>query len=203
VKRLIKGIHHFRAADFRSSHYLFETPGSARRKGALLIVCSDLEIDPHLPISTNLADLYVLQHLCNVVEPHDELSSSGSNSVEQALSLYRPTDIVICGHVPCDVLTQLDDLDDEEMPYAAVLLRHVREAQKIVEHMYADIEDNVERLDILARENVLVQLRNLRTIPAVALRLERGELHLHGWLYRDGVIYAYEVQEEQFVSLEQ
>ena len=203
VKRLVKGIHRFRAADFRSSHCLFETGGSARRKGALLIACSDLAVNPFNLITTNLENLYVLQLLCNVVPPRDEDTASGSNPVEQALALYRPTDIVICGHIPCDVLAQLDNLDDGEMPYAAALLRHARKAQTIVEQNYADIEDEAERLDVLARENVLVQLDNLRTLPEVALQLESRELHLHGWLYRDGDIFAYEAQEEQFVPLAQ
>ena len=203
MQRLVKGIHNFQAADFRSSHHLFETTGTARRKGALLVVCNDLAVDPHQLISTNLADLFVLQHLCNVVLPHERVALAGSNSFEAALALYRPTDIVICGHVPCDTLSQLDNLVDEEMPHAAALLRQVRNAQMIVEQHYAGIEDDAERLDILARENVLVQLGNLRTIPAVAVQLESGELHLHGWLYRDGAIYAYEVHEEQFVRLTQ
>ena len=53
------------------------------------------------------------------------------------------------------------------------------------------------------RENVLVQLENLRTIPAVARQLDRGELHLHGWLYRDGVVDAYDVHRGQFTPLAQ
>lgn len=59
-----------------------------------------------------------------------------------------------------------------------------------------DIKDEAERLDVLASENVLVQLDNLRTLPEVAQQLESGELYLHGWLYREGDIDAYEVQEE-------
>lgn len=88
VKRLAKGIHRFRASDFRSSHHLFKTGGSARRKGALLIACSDLAVDPFQFISTNFDDFYVIQQLCNIVPPLENDTAPGSNSVEQALALY-------------------------------------------------------------------------------------------------------------------
>ena len=52
-------------------------------------------------------------------------------------------------------------------------------------------------------ENVLVQLENLRTLPSVASRLVKGDLHLHGWVYKieTGEVFAYEPASGQFVPL--
>ena len=54
-------------------------------------------------------------------------------------------------------------------------------------------------------ENVLVQLENLRTLPSVASRLVRGDLHLHGWVYKieTGEVFAYDTATGQFVPLAQ
>jgi carbonic anhydrase len=71
------------------------------------------------------------------------------------------------------------------------------------------IRDNYAHLDgdrlltAAVEENVLVQLENLRTHPAVGSRLERGDLHLHGWVYKieTGEVFAYDVGKAQFVKL--
>ena len=48
-----------------------------------------------------------------------------------------------------------------------------------------------------------MQLENLRTHPAVGPRLVRGDLHLHGWVYKieTGEVFAYDVGNAQFVKL--
>jgi carbonic anhydrase len=56
---------------------------------------------------------------------------------------------------------------------------------------------------VTAAENVLVQLENLRSIPAVALRLDRVSLYLHGWLHTGGMILVYDPHADCFVPLVQ
>lgn len=199
---LIRGLYHFGAPDFRASHRLFQAGPSSRRSGVLLILCNDLQIDPYRLIPTNFADLYVAQNVANIVSPADG-SSSASSGVEQAKALYAPTDIVICGHAPCRYLDLALDARDEEMPRLAEFFPQVRRTYTIVEQHYGDLTDEDERRNVLARENVLVHLEHLRTLPAVAHDLDRGELHLHGWMYCDGKIHAYDVHQKQFVPLAQ
>ena len=55
-------------------------------------------------------------------------------------------------------------------------------------------------------ENVLVpDWRTCAPIPAVAARLVRGDLHLHGWVYKieTGEVFAYDMESGQFVPLAQ
>lgn len=53
------------------------------------------------------------------------------------------------------------------------------------------------------QENVLAQLENLRTHPAVAARLARGALRLHAWVYKleTGEVFAFDPEEGQFRPL--
>jgi carbonic anhydrase len=51
--------------------------------------------------------------------------------------------------------------------------------------------------------NILVQLANLRSTPSIAARLDGGDLHVHGWLYSDGVITVYDPHLAKFVDLAQ
>jgi carbonic anhydrase len=63
--------------------------------------------------------------------------------------------------------------------------------------------DGDRLLTAAVEENVLVQLENLRTHPAVGSRLAQGDLHLHGWVYKieTGEVFAYDVGNGQFVKL--
>jgi carbonic anhydrase len=72
----------------------------------------------------------------------------------------------------------------------------------IIRDNYAHLDGN-RLLTAAVEENVLVQLENLRAHPAVGFRLERGDLHLHGWVYKieTGEVFAYDVGKAQFLKL--
>ena len=55
----------------------------------------------------------------------------------------------------------------------------------------------------LTERNVIEQLRNLRTHPSVAARLEKGNLNLHGWVYHiaQGIVTSYDAGQERFVPV--
>ena len=55
----------------------------------------------------------------------------------------------------------------------------------------------------IAEKNVVGQLKNLRSHPAVAERLAEGDLALHGWVYHigAGTVSAYDELTDRFVSL--
>jgi carbonic anhydrase len=63
----------------------------------------------------------------------------------------------------------------------------------------------VEHQDLLAHteHNVIAQLKNLRTHPAVAARLKEGDLTLHGWVYHigSGTVTAYDEETQTFSPL--
>jgi carbonic anhydrase len=203
MQKLVKGIHQLRTVEFRPSHALFQLPSRGRGPELLLIVCSDLGIDPYSLIPTNMVDLYVMQNFGNLVAPYDPRHPDVASSVEMALAVYPVKDIVICGHIPCDVirnLLALDDTGDAETPAIANALRHAQRTRHVTAEHYHHLEGE-PLLTAPIEENVLVQLENLRTLPAVASRLNRGDLHLHGWVYEPGAIFVYDPHQEQFGPL--
>ena len=56
----------------------------------------------------------------------------------------------------------------------------------------------------LTERNVVEQLQNLRTHPAVATRLREGNLRLHGWLYHigQGIVTAYDPGRDAFFRIQ-
>lgn len=109
----------------------------------------------------------------------------------------------MCGHSHCGAMNGL--LHPEQvagLPAVAGWLSHAEATRRIVRENYTGLAP--DRLLVAAiEENVLVQLKNLRTLPAVAARLARGDLHLHGWVYKieTGEVFAYDPAQGQFVPL--
>ena len=65
-----------------------------------------------------------------------------------------------------------------------------------------EAEPSAEFLLALTEDNVVAQLKNLRSHPTVMARLEQGDLALHGWVYHigPGTVTAYDEASQNFVT---
>ena len=109
-------------------------------------------------------------------------------------------EIIVCGHSHCGAITGLLQPDQiASLPALSAWLGHAEKTRRIVEENYRHL-DGDRLITATVEENVLVQLENLRTLPSVASRLQRGDLHLHGWVYKleTGEVFAYDRESGQF-----
>jgi carbonic anhydrase len=90
------------------------------------------------------------------------------------------------------------------LPALSSWLSHAETTRRIVKDNYGHLEGD-RLVTATVEENVLVQLENLRTLPVVASRLVKGDLHLHGWVYKieTGEVFAYDYPSGQFIPLAQ
>jgi len=60
-----------------------------------------------------------------------------------------------------------------------------------------------ERYGITAKENVLLQMENLRTYPVVQKAAREGRLHVHAWYFEigTGTVFRYSPEKEQFEAI--
>jgi carbonic anhydrase len=81
-------------------------------------------------------------------------------------------------------------------------LRHAESTRRIIKQNYSHLQGQA-LLTATVEENVLVQLENLRTHPAVAVALSGGNLTLHGWVYKieTGQVFAFDPELNQFLPL--
>jgi carbonic anhydrase len=204
MQRLIEGIHQFRDGTFRSLHGLFERLAEGQHPDTLFITCSDSRIDPNLLTRSKPGDLFILRNAGNIVPPHGAGGGGEAATIEFAVSLLDVRDIIICGHYRCGAINALAHPEKlSELPDVAAWLRHAETTRRIMRDNYGHLDG--EQLEAVGvEENVLVQLENLETLPAVASRLRKGGLHLHGWVYRieTGEVSAYDAAASQFVPLD-
>lgn len=203
MQKLINGIHQFQKQEFRPLQGLFEQLSHGQNPETLFITCSDSRIDPNLLTRSQPGDLFILRNAGNIVPPHAAGGSGEAATIEFAVAALGVKDIIICGHSHCGAMKGLlEPKYVDSLPAVAAWLKHAETTRRIVQDNYKEL-DGERLLTAAIEENVLVQLENLETLPSVASRLRRGDLHLHGWVYKieTGDVFAYDPDENQFVSL--
>jgi carbonic anhydrase len=203
MEKLIQGIHQFQGKGFLPLQGLFEQLAKGQNAETLFITCSDSRIDPNLLTQSKPGDLFILRNAGNIIPPHGAGNGGEAATIEFAVAALGVKDIIICGHSLCGAMQGL--LNPEQvarLPALSSWLSHAEMTRRIVQDNYGHLDESL-LLNATIQENVLVQLEHLRTLPAVGSRLVRGDLHLHGWVYKieTGEVFAYDVEQAQFVKL--
>jgi carbonic anhydrase len=203
VQQLIAGVHRFKHEVFRQQQEFFERLAGGQSPQTLFITCSDSRIDPNLITHTDPGDLFVLRNAGNIIPAYGTATGGELASIEFAVTGLNVSDVVICGHTHCGAMKGL--LHPEyltEMPAVADFLRHAESTRRIVRSKYAHLSGD-DLLDAAVEENVLVQIENLQTHPAVAEALASDKLKLHAWTYdiASGEVYAYDDEANQFLPV--
>jgi len=204
MQKLVQGIHSFQTNLFRSQRELFERLARGQHPDALLITCSDSRVDPGLIMQTEPGDLFILRNAGNIVPPHGPAVGSEQATIEFAIVGLGIKDIIVCGHSHCGAIEALLSIDKvrDSMPCMHAWLNHAETTRQIVRHKYAELS-STQLLNVAIQENVLIQLENLRTHPAVAAALATDALKLHGWIYKfeTGQVFAYDPLSGQFLEV--
>lgn len=188
-------------------------PGSAALYGklaahgqspkALMISCADSRVVPELIMQAEPGDLFVCRNAGNIVPPFATQNGGVSSTVEYAVAALGVRDIIVCGHSDCGAMKALSKPELlEGMPNVAAWLKHSAAAQHVVNTCFSDL-DGQDRVRAISLENVVAQLAHLRTHPAVAAALVRGEMALHGWFVdiHEGQVLGLDGETGRFMPL--
>ncbi|WP_405613399.1 carbonic anhydrase [Streptomyces sp. NBC_00076] len=159
------------------------------RPRAMFISCSDARIVPALLTAARPGDLFELRTYGGVIPPYDAQAPTGeSRTVEYAVNELKVSDIIVCGHSHCDVVTAamhdsltasgITESDDDPAPLAG-------------------------DLTAAGHWHVLAQLDALSSYPSVTARLADRSLHLHAWFHEidTGATLQYHPRASAFLPL--
>jgi carbonic anhydrase len=203
MQKLIEGLHHFQSAVFGNQRELFERLAEGQSPETLFITCADSRIDPCLLTNSQPGELFILRNAGNLVPPYGAVRGGEAASIEFAVAGLGVKDVVVCGHSHCGAMKGLlTPPPAEDFPALTDWLSHAQATKRIMRDKYCE-HDATQKLNIAIQENVLAQLENLRTHPAVASALSRGRLKLHGWVYKieTGEVFGYDPATLQFELL--
>jgi carbonic anhydrase len=190
VDKFLGGVSRFQKHVYPKHQDLFEKLALGQRPDALFITCADSRIDPCLLTQTEPGELFICRVIGNIVPPYPDAIGGVSATIEYAVGVLEVPVVIVCGHTDCGVMKgALNPEALAEFPNVTHWLRYAK----------------VEHHDLLAltEHNVVAQLDNLRSHPAVAARLKEGDLSLHGWVYHigAGTVTAYDQESKTFRPL--
>jgi carbonic anhydrase len=194
VEKFLGGISRFQKHVYPEHQDLFEKLAMGQRPEALFITCADSRIDPCMLTQTKPGELFICRVIGNVVPPYPDAVGGVSATIEYAVGVLRVPEVIVCGHTDCGVMRgALNPEALEAFPNVTSWLRYAN-----VEHREPD--PSTELLLALTQDNVVAQLKNLRSHPTVAARLAQGDLALHGWVYHigSGTVTAYDEASRKF-----
>ncbi|MEM8542376.1 MAG: carbonic anhydrase [Cyanobacteria bacterium P01_H01_bin.119] len=202
MQKLIQGLRQFQSTYVPSHKNLFSELAHGQHPRVLFIACSDSRVDPALITQADMGDLFVIRNAGNIVPPYGSTNGGEGATIEYALQALDIQQIIVCGHTSCGAMNGLLKLGklEDEMPLVYNWLRHTEGTRRLVFDNYSHFEKQ-ETLEVLVAENVLTQIDNLRTYPAVRSKLHRGDLTVHAWIYNieTGSVYAYDSENHAFV----
>ena len=205
MQKLVQGIHRFERGISGPQRELFERLAGGQNPDALFITCSDSRISPNLITQTDPGELFIIRNAGNIVPPYGAANGGEGATIEFAVVGLGVQDIIVCGHSHCGAMKGLLNPESlKGMPTMAAWLAHAEATRWIARQKYSGLPDDA-LLNVATQENVLIQMENLRTHPAVAAGLSGGKLKLHAWVYKieTGEVFAYVPERGQFVPVAQ
>ena len=201
MDRILRGLSRFQRRVYPKHRELFQKLALGQKPDALFITCADSRIDPCLLTQTKPGELFICRVIGNIVPPYPDAIGGVSATIEYAVGVLGVPDVIVCGHTDCGVMKGVLNPEAlEPLTSVAAWLNYAQPAREAVEKQ----GPAANFLMALTERNVVQQLANLRTHPAVSGRLEQGDLRLHGWVYHlaEGAVTSYDAERSAFFPLE-
>lgn len=174
------GLHTYRLFTRPGYAQLFGQLSGGQNPHTLFVTCSDSRVVPTLITDSQPGDLFILRNVGNLVPPFSlREAPSAAAALEYAVGVLGVTDVVICGHSGCGAIHALRNphkVDSRLLSLQAWL--KVAPPDLLCDHNAPEASD-----DMVARRNVELQLKNLRSYEVVRHRVAAGQLRLHGWFF--------------------
>lgn len=205
MKKLIEGLQEFQKNYVSTHKDLLEQFSFGQKPRVMFITCSDSRLDPNLLTQTQMGELFIVRNAGNIIPPYGATNGGEGATIEYAIEALGIEQIIICGHSQCGAMKGLLHLNklQEGMPLVYNWLKHAEATRRVVKDSYEHCPEE-QLLDIAIAENVLTQMENLETYPAVHSKLFQGKLHIYGWIYyvETGEVVAYDRFSRTYVSPE-
>lgn len=209
MDKIYRGVQLFRSRIFPRQSAFFKNLALGQKPMALFITCSDSRIDPDLVTQTEPGELFVLRNAGNIVPPYSALGGGESATIEYAVDVLKIPHIIVCGHSLCGAMQALLNRQQcSHLPAVSQWLAQAEAARRAAQAAAGGGNNETalpeaEMLRALTEQNVLLQVMHLRTHPAVAAAMARGELQLHAWVYvfEEGEVLSYDAASNSFVPL--
>ena len=180
VEEFLAGNRRFVKEEFKKNINYYSDLFESQHPKILWIGCSDSRVSENVITSSRPGSIFVHRNIANIVAFNDLNIAS---IIEYAVTHLKIPDIVICGHYNCGgVKAMLEGVEEHYIADWLLIASGAIEKTKARAH-----ERNLsqrEQLDVLAEENVRLQIQHLRGLSFIKRLHQRGFVpRIHGWIY--------------------
>jgi len=181
IDELLAGNKRFRQNEFLEQYDRYSTIAKQQHPRVLWIGCSDSRIQSGHITNAQPGMLFIHRNIGNIIPVQDW---NFATVLEYALDHLHIQDIVICGHSDCGAIKALDG--DVESSFIQIWLNNAMEAKERVDAKISTpvtLEEQRERLSLIAQENIRLQIEHLQMYPQAKKALAEKRLRIHGLYY--------------------
>jgi carbonic anhydrase len=182
IDSILAGNAKFRSEEYSPNEDYYHTIAVQQKPKVLWIGCSDSRVSEDIITGSRPGTLFVHRNIANIVAFNDVNIAA---ILDYALLHLKVRDIVVCGHTRCGGIAALESGNVDESYIADWLCIASGALVKTEEAARRRKLTHEQKLELLVRENVKLQIRHLEQIAVVKrLRKKRAWPRLHGWMYR-------------------
>jgi carbonic anhydrase len=180
IDEFLSGNRQFVEKEFNKNESYYKELAGHQHPKILWIGCSDSRVSEDVITNSKPGSIFVHRNIANIVSFNDINIAS---IVEYAVKHLKIPDIVVCGHYNCGGVQAM--LQGIEEPYIAdwllIASGAIDKAQQIAESQNLTMK---QHLDLLAEENVKLQIKHLRSMSLIRTMHKKGKTpRIHGWIY--------------------
>lgn len=209
TKTLIENYTKFKS-EYAQEHsdFLQDLVENGQHPKTLFITCSDSRVAPNFITQTQPGDLFIARNIGNFVPPFDPNSEASATpaAIEYAVSALNVENIIVCGHTECGACKSLHlDIPEDNIEMTNVI-KWLKFADSVKDKALACVGKKDPKLLYSTTEklNIIEQIENLLTYPAIQKRIKEGTIFVQGWYYHleNGDLEYYDHLENEFLPIE-
>jgi len=199
VEKLFNGTVKFREISYQKNKELYEKLHNGQEPHTLFIGCSDSRVVPGLITRSLPGELFVIRNIANIVPKYRVTKeyASTTSAIEYAVSALNVENIVICGHSNCGGCAAIfyEEEKLEELPNVQHWLEQVESLKNEVLFKHPNVSEET-RAQMTEQLNIVKQMTNLLSYPAIKAKYEKGEINILGWYYVIGTGEVYNFNKD-------
>jgi carbonic anhydrase len=183
IEEFLAGNQRFVEEEFNKNIDYYSDLSEGQHPKILWIGCSDSRVSENIITNSKPGSIFVHRNVANIVAFNDINIAS---IIEYAVIHLKIPDIVVCGHYNCGgVQAMLEGVEEHYIAdWLLIANGAVEKARQKAQEMKLSKK---EHLDLLAEENVKLQIQHLRGLSLIRNLHERGSLpRIRGWMYSVG-----------------
>ena len=205
--KLVEGFKEFKQRYYIAEPELYEDlVDRGQTPKALVIACCDSRVHPAQVLNTNPGDIFVARNVANLVPPfEDDGKSHGTSAaIEYGVKHLKVEHIIVFGHGQCGGIKSLmaGSMGSEDNSFIDPWMSTAMPTRDKILEIHAN-KPFTEQCQICEQAVINVSVNNLLSFPWIKLRVDAGELEIHGWYFEieKGILFELNQEDGSFSSI--